>query len=67
MNLPAEADPNRSVGLITAVRLWRRVGPVSTTGNLVIYEGCLVFAAVGPREVGWLKRIVGGSSGCLSA
>jgi hypothetical protein len=42
--------------------LWRRVGPISTPGNLVIYEDCLVFATVGPREDGWLNRLVGRSS-----
>lgn len=55
-------DPSGSIGLITTVRLWRRSGPISTTGNLVIYEDCLVFATVGPREDGWLGRLVGGSS-----
>lgn len=28
----------------------------------MIYEDCLVFATVGPREDGWLGRLVGGSS-----
>jgi hypothetical protein len=55
-------NPNGSIGAITTVRLWRRVGSIPTTGNLVIYEDCVVFATVGPREVGWLSRIVGGSA-----
>jgi hypothetical protein len=55
-------NPNGSIGAITTVRLWRRVGSIPTTGNLVIYEDCVVFATVGPREVGWLSRIIGGSA-----
>ena len=63
---PADTDPSGSIGLITRVRLWRRVGPISTTGNLVVYEDCLVFATIGPPESGWLSRLVGSSSALLA-
>jgi hypothetical protein len=62
LSLPPDTDPSVSIGVITTVRLWRRVGPISTLGNLVIYEDCLVFATIGPREDGWLSRMVTGSS-----
>jgi hypothetical protein len=62
LSLPPDTDCSGSIGVITMVRLWRRVGPISTTGNLVVYEDCYVFATVGSREVGRLNRVVGGSS-----
>jgi hypothetical protein len=57
-----DTDRSKSIGVITTVKLWRRVGPISTTGNLLIYEDCLVFATVGSRETSWVRRVVGGSS-----
>ncbi len=57
-----DTDPSGTIGLITVVKLWRRVGPISTTGNLLVYEDCLVFATVGARKEGWLGQIAGRSS-----